>query len=280
MYFSYIIVLYSFADIQHESMRKDVTIPMDYELQKASMWKRISAFLFDFIMLGIVAVLIAWGLSALTGYDGYSRTVTDSYARYGEMYGVDLRISQTEYQALPEEEARKVDAGYAALNEDQQAVRAFDMMLHLSVLIISLSFFFAYLIMEFILPLKLGTGQTLGKRIFGIGLMKTEGVKVNGVTLFIRAILGKYAIETMVPALILLMIYWGTIGVVGPAVVFLILLTEIILVIATRTNSLIHDLLAGTVVIDAASQRIFDTPEEQAAYKARIAAELARKEPY
>ena len=280
MYFSYIIVLYSFADIQHESMRKDVTIPMDYELQKASMWKRISAFLFDFIMLGIVAVLIAWGLSALTGYDGYSRTVTDSYARYGEMYGVDLRINQTEYQALPEEEARKVDAGYAALNEDQQAVRAFDMMLHLSVLIISLSFFFAYLIMEFILPLKLGTGQTLGKKIFGIGLMKTEGVKVNGVALFIRAILGKYAIETMVPALILLMIYWGTIGVVGPAVVFLILLTEIILVIATRTNSLIHDLLAGTVVIDAASQRIFDTPEEMAAYKAKIAKELAQRQEY
>ena len=280
MCFSYIIVLYSFADIQHESMRKDVTIPMDYELQKASMWKRISAFLFDFIMLGIVAVLIAWGLSALTGYDGYSRTVTDSYARYGEMYGVDLRINQTEYQALPEEEARKVDAGYAALNEDQQAVRAFDMMLHLSVLIISLSFFFAYLIMEFILPLKLGTGQTLGKKIFGIGLMKTEGVKVNGVTLFIRAILGKYAIETMVPALILLMIYWGTIGVVGPAVVFLILLTEIILVIATRTNSLIHDLLAGTVVIDAGSQRIFDTPEEMAAYKAKIAKEMAQRQDY
>jgi len=280
MYFSYIIVLYSFADLQHESMRKDVTIPMDYELQKASMWKRISAFLFDFIMLGIVAVLIAWGLSALTGYDGYSRTVTDSYARYGEMYGVELRISQTEYQALPEEEARKVDAGYAALNEDQQAVRAFDMMLHLSVLIISLSFFFAYLIMEFFVPLKLGTGQTLGKKIFGIGLMKTEGVKVNGVTLFIRAILGKYAIETMVPALILLMIYWGTIGVVGPAVIFLILLTEIILVIATRTNSLIHDLLAGTVVIDAGSQRIFDTPEEMAAYKAKIAKELAQRQEY
>ena len=253
---------------------------MDYELQKASMWKRISAFLFDFIMLGIVAVLIAWGLSALTGYDGYSRTVTDSYARYGEMYGVDLRINQTEYQALPEEEARKVDAGYAALNEDQQAVRAFDMMLHLSVLIISLSFFFAYLIMEFFVPLKLGTGQTLGKKIFGIGLMKTEGVKVNGVTLFIRAILGKYAIETMVPALILLMIYWGTIGVVGPAVIFLILLTEIILVIATRTNSLIHDLLAGTVVIDAGSQRIFDTPEEMAAYKAKIAKEMAQRQEY
>ncbi len=253
---------------------------MDDELQKASMWKRISAFLFDFIMLGIVAVLIGWGLSAVTGYDNYSRIVTDSYTRYGEEYGVDLRLTQTEYEALSEEEARKVDAGFAALNADTTALRANQMMLQLSVLIISLGFFFAYLIWEFLLPLKLGTGQTLGKKIFGVGLMKTDGVKVNGVALFIRAILGKYTIETMIPVLIILMIYWGTIGVVGPAVLFLILLTEIIVMIATKTNSLIHDLLAGTVAIDAASQRIFDTPQERAAYRAKIAAELAQRQEY
>ena len=253
---------------------------MDYELQKASMWKRISAFLFDVIILGIVAVLLGWGLSALLNYDSYSRIVTDSYTRYSEEYGVDLRLTQKEYEALPEEEARKVDAGFAALNADGNALRANQMMLQLSVMIISLGFFFAYLIMEFFIPLKLGTGQTLGKKIFGIGLMKTDGVKVNGVTLFIRAILGKYAIETMVPVLIILMIYWGTIGVVGPAVIFLILIVEAVVMISTRTNSLIHDLLANTVVIDAASQRIFDTPEARAEYKAKIAAELAQRQEY
>ena len=253
---------------------------MDCELQKASMWKRISAFLFDVIILGIVAVLLGWGLSALLYYDSYSRIVTDSYTRYSEEYGVDLRLTQKEYEALPEEEARKVDAGFAALNADRNALRANQMMLQLSVMIISLGFFFAYLIMEFFIPLKLGTGQTLGKKIFGIGLMKTDGVKVNGVTLFIRAILGKYAIETMVPVLIILMIYWGTIGVVGPAVIFLILIVEAVVMISTRTNSLIHDLLANTVVIDAASQRIFDSPEARAAYKAKIAAELAERQEY
>ena len=261
-------------------MRKDVRFPMDCELQKASMWKRISAFLFDVIMLGIVAVLLGWGLSALLNYDSYSRIVTDSYTRYSEEYGVDLRLTQSEYEALSEEEARKVDAGFAALNADGAALRANQMMLQLSVMIISLGFFFAYLIMEFFIPLKLGTGQTLGKKIFGIGLMKTDGVKVTAVTLFIRAILGKYTFETMIPALIILMIYWGTIGVVGPAVIFLILIVEAVVMISTRTNSLIHDLLAGTVVIDAASQRIFDSPEARAAYKAKIAAELAERQEY
>ena len=248
------------------------------DLQKASMWKRISAFLFDFIMLSILAVLFAWGLSAVLGYDGYNQTVIDSYQRYGEEYGVELRITQTEYEKLPEEEARRVDAAYAALNADEKALYAHQMMLHLSIVIISLGLLLAYLILEFIVPLRFGDGQTLGKKIFGVGLMKAEGIKVNAVTMFIRAILGKYTIETMIPVLIILMIYWGTIGIVGPIVIGLILITEIIVMVATPTNSLIHDLLASTVAIDEASQKIFNTPEEMAAFKAEIAADLAQRE--
>ena len=38
---------------------------MILDLQKASMWKRISAFLFDGILLSIVAVLFALVLSTL-----------------------------------------------------------------------------------------------------------------------------------------------------------------------------------------------------------------------
>ena len=251
---------------------------MAYDLQKASMWKRISAFLFDGIMLGILAVLIAWGLSALLGYDGYNRTVNESYERYSQEYQVDLRMTLTEYEAMSAEEAQRVDEAFDALNADTKALRAHQMMLQLSVLIISLGFFFAYLAWEFFIPLKLGDGQTVGKKIFGLGLMKTDGTRVRGPALFIRAILGKYTIETMIPVLILLMIYWGTIGVVGPVVILLILLTEIILITATHTNSLLHDLLANTVAIDEASQKIFETPEEAAAFKAQIAAEAAQRE--
>ena len=261
-------------------MRGGGDAPMVYDLQKASMWKRISAFLFDGILLSVITVLIAWGLSALLGYDGYNRTVNESYERYGQEYQVDLRMTLTEYEALTPEEAQRVDEAFAAMNADVKALRAHQMMLQLSVLILSLGFFFAYLIWEFLIPLKLGDGQTVGKKIFGLGLMKADGTRVHGPTLFIRAILGKYTIETMIPVLILLMIYWGTIGIVGPIVMGLILITEIIVMIATPTNSLIHDLLAGTVAIDEASQKIFETPEELAAFKAEIAAEIAQREKY
>lgn len=253
---------------------------MGLDLQKASMWKRISAFLFDFIMLGIAAVLFAWGLSALTGYDRYSGIVSESYAQYSEAYGVNLRMTYQEYEALDEMEARRVDEAFSALNADVRAVRANKMMLQLSVLIVSLSLFLAYLAMEFLLPLRFGNGQTLGKKIFSIGLMRQDHVKISAVNLFVRTILGKYTIETMIPVLIAMMIYWGTIGLVGPAVIGLILLVEICVMIFTQTNSMIHDLLAGTVAVDQASQRIFDSKEDMIAYKEKLHAEMVSQQEY
>ena len=128
--------------------------------------------------------------------------------------------------------------------------------------------------------MRLGSGRTLGKKIFGLGLMRTEGVKISNVSLFIRTILGKYAIEIMIPVLIVLMLYWGTIGIVGPIVLGLILIVQLVVMITTRTNSLIHDLLADTVVIDYASQMIFDSREEMIAFKEKAHREAVAHQTY
>ena len=83
---------------------------MIYDLQKASMWKRISALLFDAILLGIVAVMFAWGLSSALGYDRHSQTLDACYARYAEEYGVNFSMSLTEYEAMTPEEAVHLQA--------------------------------------------------------------------------------------------------------------------------------------------------------------------------
>ena len=48
----------------------------------------------------------------------------------------------------------------------------------------------------------------------------------------------------------------------------------------TRTNSAIHDLLAGTVVVDKTSQTIFRTTEDLIAFKKQAAAEQAARQAY
>ena len=110
--------------------------------------------------------------------------------------------------------------------------------------------------------------------------MRSNGVRISHVSLFIRAILGKYAIETMIPVYLVMMIFMNTIGIVGPIVIIAIILLELILIISTSNNQLIHCILSDTVVVDYASQRIFDSEEELLEYKKREARERVERDPY
>ena len=253
---------------------------MIYDLQKASMWKRISAFLFDAILLSVVAVLCAWLLATVTGFDRHYQTLEESYAHYETEYNVQFDLKLSEYEALTTEELQKLDEAYAALSQDDTAVYSYNMVIQLTLLITTIGIFQGFLLMEFAVPMLFGNGQTLGKKIFGLGVMRTEGIKINGVCLFIRAILGKYTIETMVPVLIVIMIFSGSIGIVGPIVIGAIMLLNVLVMIFTHTNSMIHDLLASTVTVDIGSQMIFDTKEELIAYKQKVHAEKVRNSAY
>ncbi len=255
---------------------------MTEDLQRASGWKRISAFLFDAIVLSVVAVLIAWGLSAAVGYNRWHGKLMERYSAFSEEYGVDFGMTRAEYDALQDAERERVDAAWRAVAEDETASGAYRMILSLSVMMLSLSLFFAFLITGFFIPLRLGNGMTLGKKIFGLGVMTADGIRLRGPGLFIRTVLGKYTVETMIPALLILMMYWGVVGVVGPGIILLILAGEVCAALLTRAQGcrLIHDLMAGTVVVDFASQRIFDSREDKIAFLKKEAAERAAKEAY
>ena len=159
-------------------------------------------------------------------------------------------------------------------------IKFVDVQFSLTMVIVSMSILFSYLIWEFFIPLRLKNGQTFGKKIFGIGVMREDGIKVTAPLLFIRTILGKFTIETMVPVLIIIMLFFGTIGITGLLTLGLILLLQIILMIATRTNSTIHDVLAKTVVVDLSSQMIFDSEEALVEYKKKVHAEQAARQTY
>ena len=83
---------------------------MAHDLQTANIWKRISAWLFDSILTGILAVAFGLILSALLGYDSYSAAMEDGYARYEAQYGVTFEISLEEYEAMTAEERANYDA--------------------------------------------------------------------------------------------------------------------------------------------------------------------------
>ena len=249
------------------------------DLQRASLWKRISAFLFDFILLGIAAALFAFALSAAVGYDRQIETFQARCDYYAAQYGVEYQLSIAEFEQLSQEETQRLAEAEQALRQDEQAAYAYEMMMRLALAILSVSLLLAALIFEFFIPLALGNGQTLGKKIFSLGVMRTEGIRVNGVCLFIRAILGKYTLETMIPVSLLLMLYFCTLGLTGTVVLLAMGALQLILLLATYRHTPLHDLLAGTVEIDLPSQMIFDSREALIAYKEKMQAERAAAQP-
>lgn len=226
---------------------------MTFDLQRANVWKRISAFLFDVILLAIARVLCAWGLSALLGFDAQYQTLMARYQAAADACGLDMSIMTQTYSTLTDAQRALVEQANAVLAADETAVHAYGMVIQLSILIVSFGVLSGYLLLEFLVPLLFKNGQTLGKKIFGVALMRNDGVRIGHVTLFVRTVLG---------------------------IVLILSVAQFVLFLATRKHSLIHDLLADTVAVDMASQMIFNSTDELVAYKAKLQAEKVAHQTY
>lgn len=253
---------------------------MIYDVQKAGLWKRISAYLFDVILLAIVAVGCAALLSAAVQYDVHIAHRKELQKNFENRYGVSFEISKQDYEALDPTAKKQFDDAYLAFAKDAEVTRTDALLTNLAMIITAFGILAAYVILEFAIPLRLGNGQTLGKKIFGIALMRADGVRMGSLQLFIRTVLGKYTLETMLPLLLLLMWALGVLPLFGILGLGVLLVTQIILLLAKPLRTPIHDMIAATVAVDLSSQLIFDSPEELMEYKKRIHAKEAENAEY
>ena len=250
------------------------------ELQKASVWKRISAWLFDNILLVVLAVLFALLFSTLLGYDTHNAALDKAYDKYETQYGVEFDISEEAYLGLSDEEKAKYDAAYEALLKDDEAIVAYNMVVNLTMIIASAGIFLSVAALEFAVPMLFGNGQTLGRKAFGVALVKPDGVKMNTMQLFVRALLGKYTLGTMVPVLVFIMLMFNMVGFGGTLLLMGLVLAQILSMLISRNKVGLSDLMAGTVPVELNSQRIFATTDDLIAYQKKIHAERAAQQDY
>ena len=250
------------------------------DLQKASLSKRIAAGILDAMLLCVLAVGFAALLTWLVNYDSHSAALEQGYSRYETQYGVEFDIAQSDYEAMSAAQKENFDAAYAALVQDDDVLYHYNMVINLTILVTTFSILLSMVVLEFIVPLLLKNGQTVGKKAFSLGLMRIDAVQVTPVQLFTRTVLGKFTIEIMISVYILILIFFNSIGIVGPLVVGGIALLQVICMAVTKTNSMIHDLLSGTVVVDISSQKIFRSTEDLIEYKKKLAAESSARQAY
>lgn len=265
------------------------------DLQRASVMKRFSAFLLDAICVCIAATLFAWLFSLAVDYDGWSQKYQHYQAIYEEKYGINT-LTDEEYSALSDADKKAYDeanekakqtaeeelqkAYYAKDPEAIETIKAINMVNNLILLTITFALLFGVMIVHFVVPLIFKNGQTLGKKVFAVAVMRTNSVKINGVCLFIRSLLGKYAIEVMIPAYIAIKVFLASANVFDMLLLFALLIAQVIIMIATKNNSLIHDLLSDTVVVDMSSQMIFDTEASMLEFKEELHNEQVRRQDY
>ena len=248
---------------------------MKYDVQKAGMLRRIPAWLLDMILLITLATGLIAGMSYILDMDTQVDKMDAIYKQYEKEYGVSFTITGEEYEKLSEAEKAKYEQANVALSEDTQAQKAYELLMNLTLITLSVGILGAFLILEFAVPLLLKNGQTLGKKAFGVALMRNDGIKVTTFMMFARSILGKYTVETMMPVLLLVSMFFN--GGSGFSVMLLVafLLAQIIIPLATRNKTAIHDLMACTIAVELSSQMIFDTVQEQEEYYKRLDEENA-----
>lgn len=270
---------------------------MDTSLQKADIWKRISAFLCDatcIIFLSLAMVLL---LTLVTGLNNHAATMNDrresiiKEAGYvlpdevpeGNEEGGENSIpkeniypsSNEDVENLSGEALERYKATDKKIRTDEIYVKEFTLFVSISLIIITFSILISFLIFEFTIPLLLKNGQTLGKKVFGVAVMRADGVKITPSLLFLRAIVCKFTLETMVPVMALIAAAIFQWWIMAGILIVGILVLQAVLLFFTKERTTIHDTCTYTVTVDMGSQKIFDTVEEKAEYIARIQKEIA-----
>ena len=271
------------------------------DLQKATFSKRISAFLFDIIALFILVVGVLTIMSSVTKYDVVSSRFGEIYGNYEQAdiydafnneFGAGKTYTNDEIDKIIATEPEKYNEWYNAqqtklfadLNKNEEAMELYGKVVVLTILNITVSILVSFLILEFIVPLILKNGQTIGKKVFGVALMRVDGVKVSTLQMFIRTILGKYTIETMIPVLVVVCAFLNLLS--SDMVLFALLIlvvifaVNVVIYVKSDRSSLLHDEMAMTIAVDLQSQMIFNSEEELIAYKEEQAAEAVGKQGY
>ena len=106
------------------------------DLQKASISKRIAAWIFDMMMILILFSFAAAAISWATGISNYTTEFNEVRNEYITKYGIDPSVPE---QDLTDEQKQNFIEAEKEFQKDERAIRSFAMMLNLSLVVLTSS---------------------------------------------------------------------------------------------------------------------------------------------
>lgn len=226
---------------------------MSQRFKNADLIKRFAAWILDNLLIVVLIVGCCVSMSKVVGYEQNNQALDEVFAKYETQYGVTFDVSEEVYIAMTKAEQANYDAAYEALSTDPDALQGYGRMMGMTLIIAAVSCFLPLFVWEFLMPLCLGNGQTLGKKVFSLSVVQKNFAPISGKHLFFRSILGKYAIETMIPLFIMLLFFWGAISLATLGILLALVCAQFLCITMTKNHTAIHDLIAGTRVVDTGS---------------------------
>ena len=279
-----------------------------FELRRIGIVKRASALLLDAILLAVLTTGFMFIISLICNYSKEEKLANEYYAEWEDFrteyvagvsafYGFEYSENDDGYtiktsdgkNATLDDVMERLDKSGGGDAETAEAYGAYlDLMervppskvnkqyryvYSLLFMMTSLGILLAYIVLEFIIPIILKNGQTIGKKVFAIALVRNDCVKISVLSLFARTLLGKFAIETMFPVLLIFLFLFGEMGILAVILFAALTILNVVMFFATKNRTPIHDMLAMTVAVDIKLQMIFESEEELVQKKSLAAKE-------
>ena len=250
------------------------------DLQKAPYAKRMFAFLADFVIAAMLTVGMYLLLANVLDTDGYLNRYNEICAEYEERYGVDYSTDEEAYSKMTDEEKAHYKEAVDAMNADEEANKAITGYFTLTLVILSAGVFGSVILLEFVIPVILKDGRSLGKRLFGLGVMRTGFTRASAPIIFVRNVIGKGVMEFILPALTFISVITGVTGVFGWVLIAVFAAGEVFSLVKLGPGRFLHDVIADTVAVDWGSQMIFESEEQRDEYIDKLKQQKKEEETY
>ncbi len=246
-----------------------------YKPKLPSFSKRIAAYILDFICVAIVCVGLCLLFSFLFGYDKANDALNLKYVEYGLKY-----YDEENNLLIKEGTTEELSALWELFDQDEKAIQLWNKVVDLSLIIPILSVSISIFIFEFIVPLFMKHGRSIGRYAFKIALITNEGIEVKMIHLFIRFLFGKLMITALIPLICILSVL---LNMANPFIVIMLLgiwIINLILIIKSKNHIGISDFLAKVYPCEIEGQTFFDSVEELNAKKEEEVNRYHRKKVY
>lgn len=230
-----------------------------YNPTKAKLHYRIAGFILDTIVFIILLTGLLYLLSAITRYDKHSEALHNAWRDIGyEIYNEETK----EYEIISEDDPNfdyvmELYMDNETIANEEHFINSFSLNAPLISIVIALS------LSEILMPLIFRNGQTIGMKCFHIGLLSNNNIAVKPMQVFIRGLLGKIVVLTLIPFMGIFYAFFNVSGGFLGTIIFLIVtIGNIILLCASKKHIGFQDLLASVYPVDA-SQTIFYKTEKE-----------------